>query len=47
MLRRIDVPALIKAAENGFPSWVWTLQNVRHTVVFAGSALVLAATVMA
>ncbi|WP_211349171.1 hypothetical protein [Micromonospora pisi] len=47
MLGRIDVPALLKAAESGFPSWVPVLQNVRHTVVFAGSVLALAATVLA
>lgn len=46
MLERIDVPALLKAAENGFPSWVPALQNVRHTVVFAGSVLALAATII-
>ncbi|WP_336208551.1 hypothetical protein [Nonomuraea sp. LPB2021202275-12-8] len=42
MLARIDVPTLLRAAESGFPSWVPILQNVRHTVVFAGSALALA-----
>jgi hypothetical protein len=47
MLQRIDVPALLKAAESGFPSWVPTLQNARHTVVFAGSVLALAATIIA
>ncbi|MBF9134210.1 hypothetical protein I0C86_35545 [Plantactinospora sp. S1510] len=47
MLARIDVPALLKAAESGFPSWVPVLQNARHTVVFAASALALAVTVIA
>ena len=44
MLVRIDIPALLRAAEGGFPSWTWTLQNVRHTVVFGASALALVAT---
>ncbi|TVL92255.1 hypothetical protein [Streptomyces sp. SAJ15] len=39
MLARIDVPALLKAAEAGFPSWVWILQNARHVVVFGASAV--------
>jgi hypothetical protein len=47
MLQRVDVPALLKAAESGFPSWVSILQNVRHTVVFTGSALALVATAIA
>ncbi|MBE1486879.1 hypothetical protein [Plantactinospora soyae] len=47
MLDRIDVPALLKAAESGFPAWVPILQNARHTVVFAASALALVATVIA
>lgn len=48
MLQRIDVPALLKAAESAFPTWVMPiLQNIRHTVVFAGSALALAATIAA
>jgi len=42
MLHRIDVKALLKAAESGFPTWVMPiLQNIRHTVVIAGSVLVL------
>ncbi|MER6134382.1 hypothetical protein [Streptomyces sp. NPDC001815] len=41
-LARIDVPALLKAAEDGFPSWVWVLQNARHVVVFGASVLALA-----
>ncbi|MCM1974745.1 hypothetical protein [Streptomyces sp. G1] len=40
-LLRVDVPAFLKAAEGAFPSWTRVLQNVRHTVVFAGSALAL------
>lgn len=47
MLARVDVPALLKAAENGFPAWTWTLQNVRHVVVFGASVLALAATLLA
>ncbi|GAA3139716.1 hypothetical protein GCM10010466_33520 [Planomonospora alba] len=47
MLARIDVPALLKAAEGGFPSWTWTLQNVRHAVVFGASILALAAAALA
>ncbi|MER6998591.1 hypothetical protein [Streptomyces sp. NPDC000410] len=47
MLLRINVAAFLKAAENAFPSWTWILQNVRHTVVFAGSALALVATIVA
>ncbi|MGW4961030.1 hypothetical protein ACWEPL_27750 [Nonomuraea sp. NPDC004186] len=48
MLRRVDVPALLKAAESGFPSWVMPgLQNVRHTVVMGGSILVLVALISA
>ncbi|MFD3440424.1 hypothetical protein ACFWU3_23275 [Streptomyces sp. NPDC058685] len=41
-LRRIDVVALLDAAEKAFPSWVLPgLQNVRHAVVMAGSIAVL------
>lgn len=47
MLQRIDVRALLKAAEKGFPAWVWVLQNVRNVVVFAGSALALVAVAVA
>ncbi|GAA2441308.1 hypothetical protein GCM10010191_66860 [Actinomadura vinacea] len=42
-LRRIDVPALLKAAESGFPTWTPILQNVRHSMVFAGSIIALVA----
>lgn len=42
-LIRVDVPAFLKAAEGAFPAWTRVLQNVRHTVVFAGSALALTA----
>lgn len=46
-LARVDVPALLKAAEDGFPRWVFsTLQNTRHTIAFAGSALALAAALL-
>ncbi|MGK5640916.1 hypothetical protein ACSNOK_21765 [Streptomyces sp. URMC 126] len=40
-LARVDVAALLKAAESGFPAWVWVLQNARHVVVFGASALAL------
>lgn len=46
-LLRVDVPAFLKAAEGAFPAWTRTLQNVRHTVVFAGSALALTAAALA
>ncbi len=43
-LLRVDVRALLEAAENGFPRWVFPiLQNARHAVVIAGSVLVLVA----
>ncbi|MCX4779828.1 hypothetical protein [Streptomyces sp. NBC_01264] len=45
-LLRVDVPAFLKAAEGAFPSWTRVLQNVRHTVVFAGSALTLTVAVL-
>jgi hypothetical protein len=45
VLARIDVPALLEAAERGFPRWVFsTLQNARHAVVFGGSIGALAMT---
>lgn len=47
MLARVDVKALLKAAGVGFPAWVWTLQNVRHAVVFGASALALLTLVVA
>ncbi|GLY07936.1 hypothetical protein [Actinoplanes sp. NBRC 101535] len=47
VLLRVDVPALLKAAESGFPAWVRIQQYVRNTVVFAGAALVLAVTALA
>jgi hypothetical protein len=46
-LVRIDVPALLKAAEDGFPAWTWTLQTVRHVAVFGAAVLGLAALVLA
>jgi hypothetical protein len=46
-LARIDVPALLAAAEGGFPTWVWTLQNVRHAAVFGAAVLGLAALALA
>lgn len=42
VLRRIDVPAFLAAAEKAFPSWVFpAAQNVRHTIAFAASAAIL------
>ncbi|WP_280330265.1 hypothetical protein [Nocardia wallacei] len=41
-LARVDVPALLRIAESGFPRWTWTLQTVRNTVVFGGALLGLA-----
>ncbi len=46
-LARIDVPALLAAAEAGFPGWTWTLQAVRHVVVFGAAILGLAASALA
>ncbi|GHG66253.1 hypothetical protein [Streptomyces griseocarneus] len=46
-LARIDVAALLKTAESGFPAWVWVLQNARHVVVFGASALALASLALA
>ncbi|MFQ6855940.1 hypothetical protein AAIB46_34475 [Streptomyces sp. 35M1] len=46
-LLSIDVPAFLEAAEGAFPAWTRALQNVRHTVVFAGSALALTAAALA
>ncbi|MCF2529287.1 hypothetical protein [Yinghuangia soli] len=47
MLARVDVAALLKAAEDGFPGWVSRLQTARHTVVIGGSVVALAATIAA
>ncbi|GHC35272.1 hypothetical protein [Streptomyces cinnamoneus] len=46
-LARIDVAALLKAAEAGFPRWVWILQNARHVVVFGAAGLALTAAALA
>ncbi|MFJ7270498.1 hypothetical protein ACIQV3_28325 [Streptomyces sp. NPDC099050] len=46
-LLRVDVPAFLRAAEGAFPSWTRILQNVRHAVVFAGSALALTVAALA
>ncbi|GAA2378701.1 hypothetical protein [Nonomuraea africana] len=46
VLQRIDVKAMLGAAERAFPSWVLPgLQNLRHVIVMGGSvaALVLLA----
>lgn len=45
-LIRIDVPALLAAAESGFPAWTWTLQKLRNITVFGGTILGLAALVL-
>ncbi|NGN66541.1 hypothetical protein G5C51_21895 [Streptomyces sp. A7024] len=42
-LARIDVPALLKAAEDGFPKWTWTLATVRNVTVFGACGVVLLA----
>ncbi|GGR82646.1 hypothetical protein GCM10010252_21690 [Streptomyces aureoverticillatus] len=47
VLARVDVAAFLKAAEGAFPAWVKVLQNARHAVVFAGSALALTAVAVA
>jgi hypothetical protein len=47
MLAGVEVPALLKAAEDGFPAWTWTLQKVRHIVVFGASLFALVALVVA
>lgn len=40
-LQRIDVKAMLGAAEQAFPRWVMPyLQNLRHVIVFAGSTAV-------
>lgn len=42
MLQRIDVPALLTAAELAFPSWVFSkLQYARHAVALGGSVAIL------
>jgi hypothetical protein len=47
-LQQVDVRALLDAAGSVYPRWVIpTLQNIRHTVVFGGSVLVLIATIIA
>ncbi|MFJ3640835.1 hypothetical protein ACIPRD_13890 [Streptomyces sp. NPDC090108] len=42
-LARVDVAALLKAAESGFPRWVWILQNARHVIVFGAAGVALTA----
>ncbi|WP_069165443.1 hypothetical protein [Nocardia altamirensis] len=47
-LHRIDVRALLTAAEGAFPRWVMPyLQNARHAIVFGSSLLVLIALIAA
>jgi hypothetical protein len=43
-LLRVDVPALLAAAEAGFPGWTWTLQKLRNAAVFGAAALGIAVT---
>ncbi|MEU7034842.1 hypothetical protein ABZ958_14300 [Streptomyces sp. NPDC046237] len=45
-LARIDVPAFLTAAENAFPGWVRIQQNIRHAIVFGGSAVALVALIL-
>ncbi|MGW0182695.1 hypothetical protein [Nocardia sp. NPDC003345] len=46
-LMRIDVQALLKAAESGFPTWTWTLQSARNVIVFGAAAASIALTAIA
>ncbi|MFH8894106.1 hypothetical protein [Streptomyces sp. NPDC017949] len=46
-LARVDVAALLKAAEGGFPAWVRVLQNARHAVVFGASIAAIVITALA
>ncbi|MFE0107442.1 hypothetical protein [Streptomyces sp. NPDC059009] len=46
-LARLQVAPFLKAAENAFPRWVRTQTRIRNTVVFAGSALAIAAVTLA
>lgn len=45
-LLRVDVPALLAAAEAGFPGWTWTLQKLRNAAVFGAAALGIAVTLL-
>jgi hypothetical protein len=48
VLQRVDVPALLTAAERGFPRWVFPImQNIRHVVVIVSSILALVAVSLA
>ncbi|MFD4404196.1 hypothetical protein ACFWPH_15710 [Nocardia sp. NPDC058499] len=46
-LMRVDVAALLTAAEAGFPVWTWTLQRIRNVVVFGAAAAALAVVFLA
>src|SRR5690606_26954793 len=46
-LMRVDVAALLAAAEAGFPAWTWTLQRIRNVVVFGAAAAAIAVVFMA
>ncbi|MFI2234484.1 hypothetical protein [Nocardia testacea] len=45
-LLRVDVPALLAAAEAGFPGWTWTLQKLRNVAVFGAAALGMVVTLL-
>ncbi|MFI9536464.1 hypothetical protein ACIG56_24835 [Nocardia fusca] len=45
-LLRVDVPALLAAAEAGFPGWTWTLQKLRNVAVFGAAALGITVTLV-
>lgn len=47
-LADIDVKAFLTAAENAFPTWVFSiLQNIRHLIAFGGSIAILVITAVA
>lgn len=46
-LSRVQVAPFLQAAENAFPAWVRTQTYIRNTIVFAGSAIALAAVTFA
>ncbi|MGP4028118.1 hypothetical protein [Actinomadura sp. 3N407] len=46
-LARVRVAPFLKAAEDAFPAWVRAQTYIRNTVVFAGSAIALAAVSLA
>ncbi|MFI7276141.1 hypothetical protein [Streptomyces sp. NPDC049879] len=46
-LARVEVAPFLRAAEDAFPGWVRLQTHVRHTLVFLGSAVALAAASLA